>query len=71
MFLGLRSESGYLDDVGEAARFKGLSDVYQKNENELIVADRFNHCLRKIERYNLKSTHSIVFLIGAGINHFN
>jgi len=52
--------------VGEAARFEGLRDVYQKSKNELIVADTDNHCLRKIERYNgnLKSTHSINFLIG-------
>jgi len=72
-FLGLPSEGGYLDDVGEDARFTKLRDVYQKNENELIVADTDNHCLRKIERYNgnLKTTHSIIFLIGAGINHFN
>jgi len=52
LFLGDTNTFGYHDDVGEAARFTFITDVYQKNTNELIVTDQKNHCLRKIERWN-------------------
>jgi len=50
LVLGVSDIPGYLDDNGEQVRFTFITDVYQKNTNELIVPDQKNHCLRKIER---------------------
>jgi len=50
LILGIPQEGGWIDALGEAARFTALTDVYQKSDNEMIVVDRDNHCLRKIER---------------------
>lgn len=41
---------GYVEGLGTEARFEFISDFLQVNETLLIVVDRSNFCLRKLDR---------------------
>lgn len=41
-------EAGYVDGIGADARFNGVTSVILANSNELLVTDRFNYALRRV-----------------------
>ncbi len=46
---GGNSLSGYIDDVGTLARFKGPGGILSLSTGDLIVADTGNNIIRKIK----------------------
>ena len=47
---GNAAETGYVEGVGESARFSALTGFTQISPSEVIVADAVNHCLRLVDR---------------------
>ncbi len=45
---GTPGESGYADGSGAAARFYEPLDMVVLSSNEVLVADRYNNCIRKV-----------------------
>ena len=41
---------GYVEGQGEEARFYGITSLLQTNSTDVIVVDKWNHCLRSIDR---------------------
>lgn len=52
LIAGQAIEDGYLEGAGEAALFYHISGFYQINSSRAIVIDRYNYCLRLVERLN-------------------
>mgnify|MGYP001793602669 CR=1 FL=1 len=48
--VGSGSEEGYVEGVGEAARFKTIFGFKQISITQLLVADSGNQCLRSVDR---------------------
>ena len=41
---------GYKDDRNNEARFRDITGFHQLNKQEVVIADKYNHCLRKVNR---------------------
>ena len=48
--VGSEKYPGYVDGVGEAARFNGIYGFTQLNTSLVVVADSSSHCLRFVDR---------------------
>lgn len=66
------SSSGYQDGLGTAAKFNGSAGIVVDVNGNLFVADRLNHCIRKIAPNGMVSTYAgsgtSGFLDNTGIN---
>ena len=66
------SSSGYQDGLGTAAKFNGSAGIVVDVNGNLFVADRLNHCIRKIAPNGMVTTYAGSgtpgFLDNTGIN---
>lgn len=47
---GNPSESGFSNGPGHAAYFSFVYDIYQINDEDIIIMDSMNYCIRKVSR---------------------
>lgn len=57
--VGSDNDYGYVEGVGDAARFKTIFGFMQWNSSLLIVADSGNHCLRYVDRATKRTSHFV------------
>jgi len=56
LFAGVEAASGYLDGDRKSARFNCPSQLVVDNDGSIYVADRYNHCIRRITPDGMVST---------------
>jgi DNA-binding beta-propeller fold protein YncE len=47
-FAGVRDQAGHVNGTGGAARFNGSYDIVRLPDGAILVADQFNHVLRRV-----------------------
>ena len=50
LIAGNSTQEGYREGVGAEARFYYIRGFAQISEKIVVVADRYNHCLRRLDR---------------------
>lgn len=65
LLAGDPAEAGYVDGPAAAARFDGLAAACVTDNNQLVVADELNHCLRAVSL----ATGAVTTVAGAPHRH--
>ena len=59
------SSAGYVDANGIEAQFRDLSQIAIDLQGNIFVADRFNHCIRKVS-----PSGNVTTIAGSGVSGF-